>query len=246
MKKTSCLLLSAGLLALLCGCRNTQTQVSVQPVAQISQSAQAANRYFGEVVSSQTVEMTKDAGKTVKERFVSVGQSVQKDEKLFSYDVDAAKIAAEKQKLEIEKMENEQKEFKNQLQALEKQAKNASGTEKNRLLLEISTLKNDLLESEYRLKAKQKEQEALEESLKTEEVLSPVDGVVQKISDTEEGPYLVIQQTGDFRIRGTINELNLGGEIAEGAAVRVISRRDPDQIWNGTVKSVGKDPKEAP
>ena len=242
MKKTSCLLLSAGLLVLLCGCRNTQTEVTVQPVAQISQSAQAQNRYFGEVVSNQTLEIRKDAGKAVKERFVNVGQSVQKDEKLFSYDVEAAKIAAEKQKLEIEKMENEQKEFKNQLSSLEKQAKSASGTEKNRLLLEISTLKNDLLESEYRLKAKLREQEALEESLKTEEVLSPVDGVVQKVSDSEEGPYLVIQQTGDFRIRGTINELNLGGEIAEGAAVRVISRRDPGQVWNGTVQSVGKDP----
>ena len=243
MNKRYLALLPAAFLTVLCACQKPDTRINVQPVERVSRSAQAGDRYFGEVVSSQTIEITRDDGKAVKECFVKAGQPVKKNEKLFAYDLDAARIAAEKQKLEIEKMENEQKEFQNQLSTLEKRLQATdSDSEKNRLTLEISSLKNDLLESEYRLKAKQKEQETLEKSLETGEVLSPIDGVVQKVSDTEDGPYLVLQQTGNFRIKGLMNELNLGGEIREGAAVRVISRRNPDLVWNGVVKAVGKDP----
>lgn len=240
MKKVFCLPLAA-LLLLLCGCH--REAVPVQPVSQLTQATKTPDRYFGEVVSSQTVEVNRDTGKTVKQRFVSVGQTVKKGEKLFSYDQDAARIEAEKLKLEIEKMEHEQKNLREQLSDLEKRSQNAgSGSEQNRLSLEISTLKSELLESEYRLKGKQKEQEAMEKGLKTAEVLSPVDGVVQKVSETEEGPFMVIRQTGDFRIKGLVNELKYGDEIVEGTAVQVISRQNEEKTWTGKVRTVEKEP----
>ena len=74
-------------------------------------------------------------------------------------------------------------------------------------------------------------------------VKSPVDGRVTAIS--EEGTdeygkpkaYITIQQTGSYRVKGTLNELQRGA-IMEGSRIRMESRRNPEEFWMGTVTLV--------
>ena len=74
-------------------------------------------------------------------------------------------------------------------------------------------------------------------------VKSPVDGRVTSIS--EEGTdeygkpkaYITIQQSGSYRVKGTLNEMQRG-TIMEGNRIRMESRMNPDEFWMGTVTLV--------
>lgn len=50
-------------------------------------------------------------------------------------------------------------------------------------------------------------------------------------------PYITIQQSGSYRVKGTINELSMGA-VTEGMAMRIFSRTDPEQTWSGTVSLI--------
>jgi HlyD family secretion protein len=47
-------------------------------------------------------------------------------------------------------------------------------------------------------------------------------------------------KTGDFRVKGTINESNIG-EITEGTVMIVHSRADPDKTWTGPVTVIDRE-----
>jgi HlyD family secretion protein len=50
-------------------------------------------------------------------------------------------------------------------------------------------------------------------------------------------PYITIQQSGSYRVKGTLGELQRGS-IMEGTRIRVTSRTDENVFWLGTVSLV--------
>ena len=236
------LALSAALL--LGGCGTDTAAVYVQRVSALSSSGiSAGDRFAGVVVSENVTEIKKDADKTVAELLVKSGDDVKKDQPLFSYDTEELQLSLDKKKLEKEQLEASIENYKSQISELENERANASGNNQLQYTVQIQQAQLDLKEAELNLKAKEAEVSQAEALVQNAQVLSPVDGRIQSISesgtDNSGNPvaYITIQQSGAYRVKGTINELQRGS-LQEGEQVRILSRTDESQSWTGTISKI--------
>ena len=228
---------AAAIAVALCGCAAENGAVAVQRADSLADAALAGERYAAMVVSEDVTEIRRDSNKQVEELFVALGDSVKAGDKLFSYDLEALELNLEKQRLEIEKMKNDLSGYKEQLTKLENQlARTYNEVDKSRLTLEINSLKTSILEIEYQMTAKENSVTDIEETLQNVDVVSPVDGTVRAINE-EEGAqsYITIQQEGAYKIKGSLNEMNINAGIMPGVRVRAYSRVEKGVYWEGTV-----------
>lgn len=254
MKKASwkimCLFLA--LTVILGGCSNSGTAegeaVAVQSVALLAGlDTGLQNRYSGMVVSQDTQEIKRDEEQAVKEIFVEVGQEVTAGQPLFTYDTEQISLAIDQARLELEKLENSIGTMESQIAALEKERKNAASADKLSYTIQIQTLEVDIKQTEYSISTKKVEIERQEKSLENAEVQAKIDGVVQQINEDNSYdnygnllPFVTIMQVGNFRIKGTINEMNVMA-LPAGSPVIIRSRIDSSQTWTGMIESVDTD-----
>ena len=205
---------------------NDGNTVYVMPVSTVAEfGTGSSNRFSGIVEAQQTVEFRKDNTKTIKTTYVSEGDHVNEGDILFSYDTDAIKLQVSQKKLDI------QREY-------------ASITSNNELIaltdddLEKQRLRNENKQIEYRIKALRNELNSLEASMAETDVVCTVEGTVKKVSDGSDGSdvYISVMKSGDYVIKGRVNELNLS-QISQGTQVAVHSRVD-DTVWSGTVSRI--------
>ena len=229
----------------LCACAEESGGVPVQRADQLLAAA-SAERYAAMVVSEDVTDVQRDAGKSIAELYVAVGDAVKAGDKLFSYDLEALELEHEKQLLELEKMKNEQSGYTEQLTRLEQQLSYTwNEADKARLTFEINSLKTTQLENDYQIIAKESSIADLAETLANVDVVSPVDGTVRSVNE-EEGArsYISIQQEGAFRVKGSLNEMSMGNGLMPGVRVRAHSRVDGEVWWDGTVLSIDVDQPE--
>lgn len=243
LKKPIIFILALIMLLSMAACGDDGSGVPVQRADQLGLAAAAGERYAAMVVSEDVSEIQRDATKTIEELYVAVGDKVKAGDKLFSYDLEALELEHEKQLLELEKMRNEQTGYSEQLPKLEQQLKYTyNEADKSRLTLEINTLKTTILENDYQIIAKEKSIADLEEMLSNVDVVSPVDGTVRAVNEDQSAQYYIsIQQEGAYRVKGSINEMNMYNGLMPGARVRAYSRLDANQWWDGTVLSIDVD-----
>lgn len=241
--KKGWLALTLAVAMLLSGCASG-TAVYVQSVEVLSGMGGIApgDRFAGMVVSEHVTEIKKDSDKTVEELLVKEGDDVQEGQALFSYDMDQLQLAYDRQVLELEQLKASIANYKNTIQTLEWERSYTSGTERLQYTVEIDSTKIDLKEAQLKLKTKETEVEKSRELLENSTVLSPIAGRVQEINEEgttqngESAAYITIQQSGSYRIKGVLGELQRGG-ITEGTRMTVLSRVD-DEKWSGTVTLV--------
>lgn len=243
MKKKLCALgLVSALLLGMTACSGNQTAIPVQQVGMLTGAATASDKYAGLVVSENTTEIQRDSNKTIKELFVSEGDTVTAGQKLFSYDVEQLQLELERQQLELERLNNDIASCNSRLSSLEAQLKKATDTtEKTNLNLQISSETANKNEANYNRNVKQKEITQTKSMLSNVTVTSPVNGRIRKINEDAydaSAAYITIQDTGSYRIKGTLNELSMAGGIMEGVAVNIISRMDPNLMWSGVVSTI--------
>ena len=245
MKKWLVFVLAAALLLALCGCAEGGTAVYVQSVAKLADIGGIApgDRFGGIVVSENVAEVNKDSDKTIEELLVKAGDDVTEGQVLFSYDTDQLQLALDKQRLEKEQLEASIENYKDQIKDLEKQRKKVAESSQLQYTVQIQSLQVDLKEAELNLKAKEQEVAKSENVLQNAEVKSPVTGRVQEINENGTDnygrpmAYITIQQSGSYRVKGILGELQRGG-IMEGARMRIVSRTDESVYWLGTVSLV--------
>lgn len=243
MKKKLCALgLAATMLLGMTACGGRKAAVPVQQVGMLTGAAAASDKYAGLVVSENTTSVYRDNNKAIKELFVSEGDTVAAGQKLFSYDVEQLQLELERQQLELERLNNEITTCNTRLTSLEAQLKKATDTtEKTNLNLQISSETANKNEANYNRNVKQKEITQTKAMLSNVTVTSPVAGRIRKINKEAydaSSAYITIQDTGSYRIKGTLNELSMAGGIMEGVAVNIISRMDPNVMWSGTVSTI--------
>ena len=229
--------------AVLSGC-SSGTAVYVQSVEVLSSLGGIApgDRFAGMVVSEHVTEVRKDSDKTVEELLVKEGDDVEEGQALFSYDVDQLQLAHDRQVLEVEQLKASIASYKNTIQNLEWERSSTYGTERLQYTVEIDSAKIDLKEAELKLKTKETDVEKSRALLENATVVSPVTGRVQAINEEgtnqngEPGAYITIQQSGSYRVKGMLGELQRGG-ITEGSRMTVLSRVSDDR-WSGTVTLV--------
>lgn len=236
------LVLCLGLLLSACG---SGTAVYVQSVEVLVNMGGIApgDTFAGIVVSEHVTEVKKDSDKTVQELFVREGDDVKEGDPLFSYDLDELQLALDKAKLEVDQLNASIATYKSQIQALEAERSNTSGTQRLQYTVEIQSTQVDLKEAELKVKSRELEVQKAQELVENATVLSPTTGRIQQINEDgtdnngNAAAYITIQQAGSYRIKGTLGELQRGG-IREGEEMTIFSRTDETKTWSGTVTLV--------
>ena len=211
------------------------------------------NRYAGVVESENTWKVEKNSEKKVKEVYVEVGQEVQVGTPLFSYDTEKFQSDLEQAQLDLERINNELSSMNTNIDQLYKDKKQASKDQQASITLEIQEAELDLKKKEYEGKSKQAEIDKLNNNITNATVISEIAGVVKSINnddssagaysgDNSDNSFLTVLATGDFRVKGQINEQNMSdGSITEGSQVIVHSRVDENQTWTGTVTKIDRE-----
>lgn len=206
------------------------------------------NTFAGVTVSAGEVKINSNQNFEISEIKVSIGDSVEKGDVLFLYDTQKATLDIERSKLEYEKLENSLQSLKDTKARLENEKQYASQDQQLRYSLEIKETDADILETEYNMKTKKAEIDAMEASVEVAEVVSPASGTVTAINKSgydnygEPLPLIVITETGNMRVKGYVNEANMR-DINIGETVTVKSRVD-DSTWSGTVVKIDTDKPE--
>ena len=242
--------LAAALVCALCltlsACGGSGTAVYVQSVERLAAMGGIApgNRFLGLVVSEHTAEITRDADKTIQELFVKEGADVTEGQALFSYDTEELQLNLDKKNLEMEQLKSSIESYKEKIKTLEKERSGLSGTAKLQYTVEIQSAQVDQKEAELKLKTKEEEVKKAQELLDNSTVVSPIKGRVQKInendttgSDGKPAAYITIQQSGSYRVKGVLGELQRGS-LKEGDRVKMMSRTDDNVVWTGSVTLV--------
>jgi len=244
-KKWLGILLALCLMLSMTACGSDAAAVYVQSVKDLSGMGGIApgDRFAGIVVSENVAQIRKDSDKTVAELLVKEGDDVQEGDVLFSYDLDELQLQLDKKNLEKEQLIASIENYKEQIAELEKQRNRVAEADKLQFTIQIQSTQVDLKEAELNLKTKEAEIAQSETILQNVEVTSPVTGRIQSINESgmdnygNPTPYITIQQSGAYRVKGMLGELQRGG-IMEGSRLRILSRTDETVSWLGTVTLV--------
>lgn len=227
-----------------CGSGTTNQTVYVQSVGDILGYDTTATQFSGVVESSKSQKIEKDDDKTIDEIKVQQGDSVKKGQVLFTYNKDSLQISVDSAKLEVESIQNKISSYQQQIAQLKKDKKAAGKSEQLSYNLQIQEAQLDLTSEQYNLKKKQKELDDLQKDLQNADVVAEADGVVQSISSDNSsgssdgsGTFMTILQTGAYKIKGQVSELEVG-ELEQGAEVTIHSRIDDNKTWTGTISQV--------
>ena len=218
---------------------------SVESIMNPGSGSGAINRFAGVVETQEKLEIQVSQDKTVKEVFVEEGQEVDVGTPLFEYDTEKTEEELSKAKLDLERISNTIGNKYNEIAALEKEKKSADQESKLDYTMQIQSAQMELKQSEYEKKSKQVEIQKLQDTLDNAQVESEMAGVVKSINDGTSGmeyegdsqAFMTIIAMGDYRIKGKINEQNMGAVI-QGQPVLVHSRVDEDVTWKGTMGEI--------
>ena len=259
MKKIAALLITCSLaLSLLtaCGAESSET-VAVRKVRDIVSEGSIAlvSRYAGIVVSGESAEIKKDADMKILTVNVSEGDMVKKGDVLFSYDTEAMQLKMEKLHLEYAELQNKKASAEENIPVIQKKLRYANATDQLGYNLQIQTLEADILESTYNMSIKEREIAALESAMENVDVTAPIAGRVMSVHDSDDpagttnpvmpegqgasgtDAFITITDVGTYRIKGTINEMNVGA-LREGMPVIIRSRLDESVTWSGTLDKI--------
>lgn len=207
----------------------------------------------GVVESQKTLDIQKDAEREVKEILVKTGDEVDVGTPLFTYDTVKLEADLQQANLDLERADNDMKNQKDQIAQLEKEKKKAPEKEQLSYTTQIQSAQMDLKKSEYEKKAKEVEINRIKGQIENSTITSEMKGVVKSVNNSQNGeninPYdgssqafMTILATGEYRIKGKVNEQNIT-QIVEGAPAIIRSRVDENAVWKGTYTAVDtKDP----
>lgn len=226
--------------------KSSDDKVYVEKVSTIMGLATGnQNRYSGVVEPQKTVQINPESERTVKDIFVKIGDLVEEGTPLFNYDTDELGMDLEQTKLEIENIDVEISNFKSQITELQAEKDAAAEGDKFEYTTQIQTIQTSIKQSEFDRESKKLELEKTQKKMDNSEVVSTIAGVVKTLTDPKAGEnadgssaaFMTIMATGDFRIKGSINEQNMG-MITVGGQVLIRSRVDETKTWIGTVGSI--------
>lgn len=236
---------------------------SVREITGLGTAGGANNRYTGTVDAESSWKITLQSDMSVEKRYVNVGDQVKKGDKLFKYNTQELKLSKEKKELEQETLQNEISQLTKDISSYQSDLKSASASEKIQLQTQILTAQTTIKKDQYTIKTNKETIKTLEKNIKDATVKSKMNGLVKKVnsslessssssddsaddsSDSGDGSsddstYMTILAVGNYRIKGTVSETNVGS-LNEGDPVIVRSRVDDSKTWKGTISSIKTD-----
>ncbi len=236
---------------------SSEDAVYVETVSSITgygSGSGVVERFSGEVEAQATLEITLDSDRKLDECYVKEGDIVEEGEKLFSYDTQDDEDQIAQDEIDIEKDEMDIESLETQITQQEKLMNSATDEdEKTEAYLEILSYQNQIRQLEYEIETKENEIKSLQTSISEAVVTAEMGGIIQKINDpstesetystSDSSAYITILAEGDYRIKGTVNELNIQN-IYEEMQMIVYSRVDSSQTWKGTITEISTEQDE--
>ncbi len=226
------------------GSKAAEDKVYVEKLSRVmNQYSGVENRYNGVVESQDSYEVNVDSSRTISEILVQVGDAVEQGQTLVKYDVGELEMQVKQANLDLEGIYNEIENERKDIETLNKKhAETMDEDEKFRLETEIRTAENNITQKELDVESKKLEIEKYQKQIAESSVISKKSGIVREINETgmnssgDESAFMVIQQEGEYRIKGTISEQNIW-MLTEGQPV-IIRSRVEDKTWEGTLQKL--------
>ena len=211
------------------------------------------NRYMGVVETQDTTGVDKAEDKTVKEIFVKEGDTVKKGDKLFEYDTEEMSLKLKQLELELTSIYNNISTLNSQIKTLNEEKNQVEEDYKIEYTSQIQSLQAQVNQENYNASAKELEIDRQKTAIENAIVFSPMDGVIKSINSdsssmendyygngNNEQHFITIMDMGEYRIKATLSEYDMGMFMA-GDSVVIRSRVDDSMIWHGTVTKVDTD-----
>ncbi len=218
--------------------------VYAQKVSDVMYSSGTVDKYSGVVEAADSLDIKTDAEKTVKDILVAEGDEVQVGTPLFTYDTDELSAKRDSAALELEGLNNTLSGYDAQITQLTNEKKSASKDQQLDYTLQIQQVQTQQKQTQYDIASKQAEIAKYDESINNATVTSTMVGMVKKINenqsaDQSDSAFMTIISTGDYRVKGTIDEQSYYySGLSEGMSVIVRSRVDDTKTWMGTISKV--------
>jgi HlyD family secretion protein len=228
---------------------NASDTAYVETVSDAMGISQDTERMSGVVESQDSLQIKADSSKKIAAVYVTEGQSVKNGDSLFQYDSSDAQNNIASANLDIEGTQNEITQLKSDITDLQNQKNAAAEADKYQYSSDISSKQLQITQDEYSIQSKQADVAKYQKEIDSSTVKATFDGVISTLNsdvsssstDTSDKPFMVITQTGEFRVKGTLDEQSVG-LITQGMNVIVRSRVDESQTWNGTVTLIETQP----
>ena len=175
------------------------------------QTSGVSNRFAGVVEPQETVSVELESGRTVKEVQVKTGDQVKKGQLLFEYDLSSIQESLEEAQLDLDRLKNEASSLNERIATIDG------------VIQKIDTSKL-----------------TTEDNSSVDDTDSGDSSYSDDSSSEGSNAFITILSTGAYRIKGTVNELNVNS-IVEGEPVIIRSRVDDSQTWKGTMGTIDKD-----
>ena len=203
----------------------------------------SVEKYTGVVEAAETLDIKVDSEKTVKEVLVKEGDAVEVGTPLFTYDVDELSTKRQTAALELESLNNQLSGYATQINELTEEKKSAASDQQLDYTLQIQQVQTQQKQCQYDIAAKTNEISKLDSSIENATDTSTMSGMVKKINNTASDEasevFMTIITTGQYRVKGTINEQSLyNSGLEEGMSVIVRSRVDESATWLGTISKI--------
>lgn len=220
---------------------SSEDKVYVERVSRVmNQYTGMSNRYNGTVETQDTFEVNVDTSRKVNEIKVAVGDMVEEEQTLLTYDTDDIKMQIAQAELEVESINNDIANYTKQKEMLEQEREKAAESEKFSYTTQIQNVENSIAQRQFDLDSKKLEISKYQTQMNNSAVKSKVAGVVKEINENgidangNSAPFMTILQTGEYRVKGSIDEQNIW-TLTEGQEVVIRSRVDETKTWNGTI-----------
>lgn len=223
---------------------SSEDKVYVEKVSRImNQYAGVSNRYNGVVETQDSYEVNVDSSRTISEIKVEVGDEVEEGQTLVTYDTSDLTMKIEQAKLELEGIQNEIDNYNKQIDTLTKEMEKVDESERYDYTTQIQNIQNSIAQKQFDMESKKLEISKEQKQVSSSSVVSKVAGVVKEInekgvdSNGNSAPFMTILQTGEYRIKGSIDEQNVW-MLSEGQEVVIRSRVDSTETWSGTIGKI--------
>lgn len=228
------------------GSEETEEAAYVTPVSVITGVSGKVNRFSGIVESQETWKVDKNPEYVVSEIYVAAGDEVKAGDPLFTYDQESFESSLGQAQIDMERLQAEKEALLSTIAQLQKEKSQAPSSEQANYTIQIQQQELESKQKDLEIKSKQLEIDKLNDNIANATVTSGIDGVVQSVNTGEgvsygyeDTSFIKIMKTGNLRIKGSVNEQNIG-QLYEGMAVTVCSRVD-ETVWNGTITTIDRE-----
>lgn len=219
--------------------------MAVSDISSNSYISGSSNRFTGVIEPQSTKNVNFDSSKTLGELFVKEGDVVKAGDRLFSYSVSDMSLELQQAKVELESILQSINEQNAKITDLQNQKNAASSDQQLEFSIQIQSAQTELSDLKLSQQKKQLEIDAKQKEIDNAIVTSPIDGTIQTINDSSNASYssgssdayIVIVADGNFLVKCTVSEMNVG-LLTTGEAMIIRSRVDSSSTWTGTISSI--------